>query len=179
MKNKYGNAKKRAEKTTTLDASNPRHEKHIKSYFDKFKKRSSEAGYIDSQLGVWRLFGKFTNEKNPSDSEIEEYRKFTESSSIAAHSSLVDDIAPLSSKIKSIHDSIIEDTGLDEEEKTNKLLGLAAEAAIIQTENAVRNREANSEKIKINLTPNTNPKLRAISVFPDQNVAKKKFNNQL
>ena len=165
--------KKRTEKTTTLDATNPRHEKHIESYFNKFRKRSSEAGYIESQLGVWRLFGKYIDERNPSPSEIEECRKFTESFSITGCSSLADGIEPLSSKIKLIHDSI-EDACLDEEEKTNKFLGLAAEAAIIQTKNAVRNREAHSEIIKINSTPNTNPKIKAIlPVFPNQNGERK------
>jgi len=167
-------SKKRAKKTTTLDATDPRHEKQIESYFNKFRKRSSEAGYIESQLGVWRLFGKSIDERNPSPSEIEECRKFTESASITGYGSSEDDIVPLSSKIKSKHDSIIKDTSLDEEEKTNKLLGLAAEAAMIQTKNAVRNREAHSEIIKINSTPNTNPKIRAIlPVFPDQNGERK------
>ena len=71
------------------------------------------------------------------------------------------------------------DSHLDEENKTNKLLGLAAEAAIIQTKNAVRNREAHSEIIKINSTPNTNPKIRAILPSFQIRMEREKFNNQL
>lgn len=148
--------RKRGEKTTTLDSANPKHRKNIESYFGKFDKRLSEDLYIESQLGVWRLHGKFTNEENPSEPEIKEFHEFMESTSLVAYGNLTDELDPLASKIKSIHDAIIIDPILDETDKINKSLRLAAESAIIQTKNAVKNREVTQARISI--SPSANPK---------------------